>query len=569
MGLMSSALQIGRSALLTYQSALEVVGNNISNVGTPNYTRQTPVLNPAVGVQLPEGFTPGGGVTLSALQRNVDETLEDRLRVATGDQADALVQQETLGRIESIMNELSDNDLSSLMQDLFNAFSALQNQPHDIASRATVVTAGQTVATEIQRQRDDVLSLRGELNQQLKDSAIRADEIATEVAELNIRIVEVESGGKGAANSLRDQQEALLRELGELIQIEVREQPDGGLNVYIGNEPLVQGGLTRGLTTTLETVNSDPKIVVRFADNEGPITIRGGKMAGLISARDEHVMGQIESLNSMARALIEEVNKVHAMGQGLEGFTDVTGTYAVLDPSVALNSADAGLDLTPQNGSFLLTVTDTTTGVSRTSTITVDLDGVGTDESLNSLVSQINTKVSGIAATATTDNRLRLATDSGYEMTFAEDTSNVLAALGVNSFFSGEDAQDLAVNSVLTDNVNLLAAATQYTPGDGTNAANVAALGESALTGLNNMSLNEFYNAIVSDVAVKASAALSGVEAADSITLSLTAQRESISGVSLDEETISLLRLERSFQGAARYTTTVDRLIQETLALVG
>jgi flagellar hook-associated protein 1 FlgK len=61
---------------------------------------------------------------------------------------------------------------------------------------------------------------------------------------------------------------------------------------------------------------------------------------------------------------------------------------------------------------------------------------------------------------------------------------------------------------------------------------------------------------------------MAAVQSADAITMSLSAQRESVSGVNLDEETISLLRLERSFQGAARYSAVVDRMIEEMLLLV-
>src|SRR4029453_4875740 len=103
MGLTTGALQIGKNALLAYQSALQVVGNNISNAGSPNYTRQTPVLTPILGAPTPEGTLPGGGVTLSSLQRNVDASLEDRVRLAIGDQADSLAQQQTIGRIESVL----------------------------------------------------------------------------------------------------------------------------------------------------------------------------------------------------------------------------------------------------------------------------------------------------------------------------------------------------------------------------------------------------------------------------------------------------------------------------------
>ena len=77
MGLINSALLIDRSALLSYQSALQVVGNNVSNAGNPDYTRQTAILRPQVGVELPGGLIPGGGVALTDLQRNIDESVEN------------------------------------------------------------------------------------------------------------------------------------------------------------------------------------------------------------------------------------------------------------------------------------------------------------------------------------------------------------------------------------------------------------------------------------------------------------------------------------------------------------
>ena len=61
MGLVNSALNIGRSAVTSYQSALSVVGNNIANAANPDYTRQRAVLQPVLGATLPQGVRPGGG----------------------------------------------------------------------------------------------------------------------------------------------------------------------------------------------------------------------------------------------------------------------------------------------------------------------------------------------------------------------------------------------------------------------------------------------------------------------------------------------------------------------------
>ena len=84
MGLLNSALHIGRTALLGYSGALQVIGNNISSAGTDNYTRLTPQLSPLQGDTLAGNIKPGAGVALSGIQRNIDEALEGRVRLAIG-----------------------------------------------------------------------------------------------------------------------------------------------------------------------------------------------------------------------------------------------------------------------------------------------------------------------------------------------------------------------------------------------------------------------------------------------------------------------------------------------------
>ncbi|HOB75273.1 MAG TPA: flagellar hook-associated protein FlgK [Phycisphaerae bacterium] len=567
MGLVTSALTIGRSALLAYQSALQVIGNNVANAGSASYTRQTAVLTPARGVPLSEGFLAGGGVTLDALKRNIDNALENRIRYSLSDQSNALAQQQALGRVESILNELSEVDLSTLMQRFFNAFGALQNQAHDGGAREMVLAAADALISEIGRQRTDLFALRDDLNVQIEDAARTANDLAAGIAQLNTQIVTIESTGQGGANALRDRRDDLLRQLSELIQIEIREQPNGSVNVYVGNEPLVQHNVSRGITAQLDLANGEPRMVVRFADDNGPLALRGGQITGLVVARDTHVMGYMDALDGFAAALIREVNIVHSQGQGLEGQTQVTGTYGVLDPTAALNTQAAGLPFAPRNGSFQINIRDQAGGATQTITITVDLDGIGTDDSLESLVAQINAKAGNLSASVTADYRLQLNAAEGFEFTFAEDSAHVLAALGVNTFFTGSDAKSMAVNDVLRGNLNLLAAATSPAEGDGSNAGALAALATRPLASLNGRSLTEHYNTIATQLGATSAAVKSSLEAADVIAFSLSAQRESISGVSLDEETISMLRLERAFQGAARYSATVDRLIEEMLQL--
>ncbi len=568
MGLISAALQIGRSALLSYQSALEIIGNNVSNAGSTEYTRQSPVLSPQMGAMLPEGFQAGAGVALTALQRNIDEALENRIRTGLGDQNSAAVARNALGRIESILNEMSDTDLSSLLSRFFGSFSSLQNSPQDMNARGVVLNSGQAVVDEIRRQRTDVLSLVSELNVEIKDLVRQASQIAGQIASLNEQIVEAEASQRGMVGALRDQRDARLRSLSEIIAIQVKPQDDGAVNVYVGNELLVQGRFCRGLTTKTEISDGIERYIPVFADDGGIVSVWGGRLEGLLRSRDTYSLGHLKDLDTLAAGLIQEVNKVYSQGQGLRGYTDLTGTYDVLDANAALNSNAAGLDLRPKNGTFQITVKNRETGSKVVSTIAVDLDGIGPQTTLASLAAAINAATDNITASVTADRRLRIGADSGYEYAFGEDTAGVLAALGLNTFFIGKAANDLAVNTVPMNDPALLAAARSDLPGDGSNAAAVSNVGKTASGALGNLSIMDFYNAVAGKISVNGAATRAQQDAADAIMTSLQAQRESISGVSLDEEAIRLIKFQRAFQGAAKYISVVDQMIAELLGIV-
>lgn len=569
MGLVGTALTIGRSALLSYQSALQIVGNNITNAGSADYTRQSLTLSARYGGTLPEGFQVGAGVALTALQRNIDEALESRLRSGLGDQGSAMVMKNAMNRVEAVLNEMSDNDLSTLIQKFFNSFSSLQNTPQDITARGVVMNQAGSLVDEIRRQRNDMLGMVDELNGSMVDIAQTASRISDEIAELNNQVIQAESAAPGAATALRDQRDAKIRELAKIVAITARPQPSGGINVYIGNEPLVQDGISRGLTTTMEIGEDRVKrVVVRFADHNGQIAVLGGQIEGLQSSRDQQVVGHLQNLDSLAQALIFEVNKVHAQGQGLEGLTGATSTYAVDDATAALNSTAAGLDFTPKTGSFQIAVTNLATGTSKTTTIYVDLDGLNAnDTTLTSLAADLNA-VANMTVRVRADGKLEMGADTGYDFTFAQDTSNVLASLGINTFFQGTAADDMTVCTALSANPLLLAAAKSRLPGDGTNAADLAAVAYVASDLLGGSNVVDYYNTVAGRIAVDGSAAKAANDAADNIMMSLQSQRESVSGVSLDEEAIQLVKFERAFQGAARYVSVIDGLIDDMLAMV-
>ncbi|MCG8404320.1 MAG: flagellar hook-associated protein FlgK [Phycisphaerales bacterium] len=566
MGL-TSALGVGRTALAAYQAALQVAGQNIANVATPGYTRTRADLSAIPGAGLSVGQL-GRGVQITSIRRSISETLQSRLRTAISDKESAGTERNSLNRIESLFDPLGDRNLGSLLSEFFASLGDLQNNPDNIATRGIVISTASSLTQRIGDIRGDLIGLRDEINREIETITLRADQITTQIAELNGEITLAESGSAGPAAALRDQRDQLLSELSEYFAISVREQPGGAVNVYIGNESVVQFGTSFGLKTTQELDTNGLTIsVVRFQLNDGPVTAKGGLVEGLITSRDVHNFSRFAELDSLSGALIHEINKVHSGGRGLEDFSDLTGLTEVLDSSLALNTPDNGIPFLPQTGSFFIDVKDSSGTVVRTQ-VNIDLDGIGADTTLDSLAADITANVPNLTATVTANGKLQLTADNGFTFAFADDTSGVLASLGLNTFFAGKDSLDIEVNPLLVNNSALLAAAQSDFAGDGSNATALVAVQDSAIASLSGASLNEFYNSAMANIAVSSSAATSATEAAEIIFESLTVQRESISGVNLDEEAVALISFQRAYEGAARYMRVVDEMLQTLLTLV-
>jgi flagellar hook-associated protein 1 len=138
----------------------------------------------------------------------------------------------------------------------------------------------------------------------------------------------------------------------------------------------------------------------------------------------------------------------------------------------------------------------------------------------------------------------------------------------VNTFFSGKNSLDIQVNSLISDNPQFLAAGKSELPGDGSNATDLASLQNKVISSLGGQSLNEFYNATTAGLAVDSSSSQSELDASKIVFETLTSQRESISGVNMDEEAVHMISYQRAYEGAARYMGVVDEMLQTLLGLL-
>ncbi|HWE04355.1 MAG TPA: flagellar hook-associated protein FlgK [Tepidisphaeraceae bacterium] len=560
------ALNIGGSALSAQQAALQVTGNNIANSGNANYTREVADLTPAPSQQIQPGIFQGTGVTLVDIQRQVDESLNSRLRGSDSDSQAATTTQTWMSQVESSFNALGTNNISTQMSTFFSGWSSLANTPQDPGLRQVVLSDGSSVAESLTNEQTQLTNIQSSVQQQIGSDAQAADGYAQQIADLNRQIVVSSNGTAGADNSLMDQRDTILTKLSGLMNIQTVQQNDGAVNVYVGSEPLVDNTVSNGVKVEQQTVNGEPVSTVVFKANGGPLPLSSGELGALQTTQTQvsNVAGQV---NALAHNLIAAVNQIHASGQGTAGFTSVTGADAVKDPTAALNSTAAGLTFPPTNGSFVIHVTNTASGIGASTLVPVNLTGSPTDTTLNSLAASLNA-IKGVTASVANGKLTVASSDPGSTISFSQDSSGALAGLGINTFFTGSDASDIAVNQTVQNDPSLINAAQNGDAGDNQTATAIAALNTQSLASLNGVSLQDSYQAVVDGVSGQVATANTDAQAAQAVKDTLTTQQQSLSGVSIDEESVNMLVQQRAYQGAAIFITTVNNMMTSLLAMI-
>lgn len=562
---LNGALQIGRSGLIASQTALQVTGSNLANAATEGYTRRVISLSPKrdeVGVA---GQYVGRGVEIGSITRVVDESLLARLRDAIGEEQSARAERNFLTQLEALQNELSDNDISSLLSEFFNSWSEVANNPEDGATRAVVVQQGVSVAGRISDLREDYAVLRDQIDDQIENTVDTINDLVARVGQLNFEITQLEVEA-GEAASLRDQRDQMLNQLSEYFELDVVETPSGSVNVLVNSLPIVLGADAPGIEMRRRSVGDQLEVRLAVRDRGFEFTPTSGSLGALLEAREGGVNRAISDLETFANSLITEVNRLHTSGQSQIPITRYEGANQVQVTTENLNLSDVGLPSRVDNGSFLIHITHQAT--EQRVSYRVDVDGDAMN--LNDVVSAINAAVGGgtMNAEVNAERRLVLQADPGYALSFSEDTSGALAALGINTFFTGTGAGDIDVRQTLKDAPARLAVGMDHVGGSNGTALAIATMQDERVEDLDNLSLREYWQNAVNQLAVRSGQAGTAVDTNGLVRQSLDAQFQSISGVSIDEETISLLTYQRQFQAASRYISVIDETIQELLRLV-
>jgi len=162
-----------------------------------------------------------------------------------------------------------------------------------------------------------------------------------------------------------------------------------------------------------------------------------------------------------------------------------------------------------------------------------------------------------------------VAGDSFEVDAFADsDTSGLLAAVGMNTFFSGHDARDMAVCSDVVGSPTRVATALGTDMTDNTNAVRMAGLKDRTVSSLDTLTLPEFYRRLATDIGQQVSVKQITQDNIEAVVQSLTGQQSEMSGVDINEEAAQMLVFEQMFQALAKYLSTVKSSIQTLIEML-
>ncbi len=313
-------LNIAKDSLLAHQIAIDLTGDNITNVNTPGYTRQRPVFNSRSYIGL------GAGQAQLSVEIEKAERVYSRfLGVQINDKMHDLGYSEAkkglLERAEMVFNESNGGGINELLNKFWNAWGNLSANPTGQAEREALVSASQALASALRSRSDELASVQDDANTEIAALVHKANGYISDIADLN-REIEAIKTGKGDANDLRDKRAEALKGLAKILDFQQLNGQNNSVNVFLSNGmPLVEDNRAWKLdvVTDPDRHPDNPDFYdIIFQDDPDKKAlndnVKKGELAGSLEVRDVTVSDYIDKLNGLARAIIDSINAQHQLG---------------------------------------------------------------------------------------------------------------------------------------------------------------------------------------------------------------------------------------------------------------
>jgi flagellar hook-associated protein 1 len=508
-------LETARRGMFTQQSALYTTGHNIANANTPGYSRQRVNFEqtepyPAAALNRPQiPGQMGTGVKAGSVQRVREGFLDLQYRGENNKLGYWEARADALKKMEDIMNEPSDSGLAKTMDQFWQALQDLSVNPENEGARSVVRQRGLAVVETFHYLADSFTSIQNDLGNQISVTIKEINSIAEQLYKINQQIGEIEPNGY-LPNDLYDERDRLLDQLSNLVNIKIEAKSSGGNALPI----------------------ADGIYDVYIVDDSG----------------NQYLL--------------------------------VDGNQSYKTMSIQPNDG-ANLE-TPTGPVERLVLKDVTTN----STTNIPLTSSGKLKGLIEAYGYVNgSDVKGIYPEMLADldklaysfaKRFNEVHQQGYTLNpsnpgglFFDDLTQVAGA-----------AKAIQLSSNIDDLNNIAASSKQNEPGNGLNAIKLANVKNSNFANLQDPApaimypitagtLQSYYEGMIGKLAVDAQQANRLMNNSEVLRQSVEERRQSISGVSLDEEMTNMIKFQHAYNAAARNITVIDEMLDKIINGMG
>ncbi len=532
------------------------------------------------------------------------------------------------GRIDTLVSD-SATGLSGPWSGFFGAVQGVVAEPTSSVARSQVLATAEQLAARWRSMDQSLAGMETETNQRMTAQVGEANRIASEIANLNRDIV---ASGSHATPELLDQRDLRVQQLARLVGGETVMQDDGAMNVFTaGGQAMVLGNRAMTLSTVTDPYRPD-RLQLALDGPSGPVQLPtgsvSGEVGGLLEFRNRVLDPARAEIGRLAVAFAQSFNAGQNAGVDYNGQPG-SDLFSVPPPKVDRHAGNTGsatlaatfgdtgalkghdLVLRFDAGSWSATRAGTGEPVAMTGTGSAGdplvVDGIelvvggapanGDRFSLRptsgaaSGLQVVMTDPAGIAAAAPLQTRsdtanLGNATLGGTRVTdpaafagfggaaieFIDAGQYTVDGAGPFAYTAGTPitgpgwSVDVSGTPVAGDSFAL--SPTPPRSSDNGNARALARLDTTGVLAGGTVGLTEGLAQFTGRIGSDTRHAQMTLDAQRAIDAQVTAERESVSGVNLDEEAADLLRYQQAYQAAAQVIATADTLFQSLLGAV-
>lgn len=585
-----ATFNIGKRGLFAQQKAIDVTSHNIANANTEGYSRQratlettTPFGMPSMNNQVGPGQI-GTGVDVSSIQRIRDGFMDYQIRREKSTLGQYEARDKYLSEIESIFNEPSDNGLSNLIGKFFNAWDQLSKQPESSNARTVAAQQSSALADELNHTYNQLMSVKTNAQESIKQAVFDLNGMLGRLDKLNQQIISVKVSGM-EPNDLMDERDLLLDQLSEKFNINVEADNFYSVNV----SPEDKSGLDANGNSFLIRKNSNDA-VRRFSYVTGiEETATAGEYKVTYLRNGDKDKAQTITVK-MTKDEYKQLDQCRVLWSQNDKNNDDENGIAIDKNGGAIAS---GSTIEFKNLAMFSLPKDEHKG---------ELKGyMSVQKDIDSYIDQLNKLAKGLAfAVNAVHSGEKNSADDTMPFFINKDTARytdgVLDNLG-NTLTSEDEitAGNIEVNMEIIKDIMKIKTGTTGDPevdgeNDGKRALAIAQLRDTLIkfqdidsttkredfielesdsnlgvftvkSDINGMKVDSYFKDTIDKLGIQGQEAKRVVQNQDILLRGFQERRDSISGVSLDEEMANLVQFQHAYQANAKIIATVDELL--------